>query len=100
MICANDMAARRYADEQGELRQQADWEHQQMDDMGASRHPSLMIALEDAHAAAAEDGSDALLQLFYEQWIAGNPLAHAAVPESDICDALRPYWEAMRNDEY
>lgn len=95
-----DLAERFHAHNEALLELQADNETAEIARMGASRSPALMIALEDHYAAAVEDGSDALLQLFIGQWIAGNPLAHAAVPESDICDALRPYWEAMQNDEY
>lgn len=33
-----------------------------------------------------------------ERWLAGDELAYQIAPEDQICDALRPYWEAMRND--
>ena len=98
--CVNDMAARQHAAQEGELSAQEQALEQELERMGRDRHPSLLIALEDRYAAAVENGCDTLLEMFYEQWVAGNPLAHAAVPESDICDALKPYWEAVQNDEY
>ena len=95
-----DLAERYHAHNEALLEEQAEHEAAEVARMGATRHPSLIIALTDAFNTASENGCDAVMDLLIEQWIAGNPLAHAAVPESDICDALRPYWEAISRDEY
>ena len=95
MIYANDWADRCHQAERGMLEEQAEWEYQELARMVEERHPSLIIALENV-LLSIEVNSDELETLFIERWLAGDELAYQIAPESQICDALRPYWEAER----
>ena len=91
-----DLAERYHAHSVGLLEQQAEWEHEELARMVEKRDPSLITALE---ILTAEASRDTLETLFIQRWLAGDALAYEIVPEDQVCDALRPYWETVRNDD-
>ena len=95
MICVNDMAARQHATHEGELAEQEQAIEQELERMKRDRHPSLLVALDNALADVIDTSCHPLQELFIQQWIEGNPLALAIAPEKQIITALMPYWRTQ-----
>ena len=89
--CVNDMAARQHATREGELAEQEQALEQELERMKRDRHPSLLVALDNALADVIDTSCHPLQELFIKQWISGNPLALAIAPEKQIITALIPY---------
>ena len=98
MICVNDYAARQHATHEGELAAQEQALEQELERMKRDRHPSLVMALDNALIDVIDTSCHPLQDLFIQQWIAGNPLALAIAPEKQIIAALMPYWRAQNED--
>ena len=96
--CANDMAARQHATAEGELAAQEQAIEQELERMKRDRHPSLIVALDNALIDVIDTACIPLQELFIEQWINGNPLALAIAPEKQIITALMPYWRAQNEN--
>ena len=96
--CVNDLSARQHATREGELAAQEQALEQELERMKRDRHPSLLVALDNALADVIDTSCHSLQELFIEQWIAGNPLALAIAPEKQIIAALMPYWRAQDED--
>ena len=96
MSCYNDMAACRYADEQGQLSEREAAMEQELERIKAQCEPTLRMVLEAAFIDALDGSSDPLFELFVEQWKAGNKLALQIADDKRIMTELTKIWESEK----